>query len=168
MVAVTAAIRRVTWKCTLLYNFALATCIRITGHASHVTRHTSHVTRHTSHVTRHMSQVTHHTSHVTNHASHPRYPADCRAQFFFDVFECILFIFYALELTLRVLAFGLSGFSKGWILFDSLLVVIGSVFYIVSYSTDIALDPGAASSLRIIRIARVSIVCLSHISLWLQ
>ncbi len=137
MVAVTAAMRRVTWKCTLLFNFALAICIRITSQMSHVTLHTSHFTHHTS---------------------HPRYPADCRAQFFFDVFECILFIFYAFELTLRVLAFGLSGFSKGWILFDSLLVIIGSVFYIVSYSTNIALDPGAASSLRIIRIARVSVV----------
>ena len=87
-----------------------------------------------------------------------RYPADCRAQFFFDILECILFIFYAFELSLRVLAFGLSGFSKGWILFDSLLVVIGSIFYVVSYSTNIALDPGAASSLRIIRIARVCLI----------
>jgi hypothetical protein len=148
--------RRVTWKCTL--SFQLRSCEMHSHHQPHVTNHTSHVTRHTSHVTNHTSHVTNHTSHVTNHTSHPRYPADCRAQFFFDVFECILFIFYAFELTLRVLAFGLSGFSKGWILFDSLLVIIGSVFYIVSYSTNIALDPGAASSLRIIRIARVSVV----------
>lgn len=63
---------------------------------------------------------------------------------------------YASELALRVLAFGLKGFTKPWIVFDSILVIIGSIFYIVSYSTDIALDPGASSSLRIIRIARVS------------
>ena len=64
---------------------------------------------------------------------------------------------YASELVLRVLAFGLKGFTKPWIIFDSILVIIGSIFYIVSYSTDIALDPGASSSLRIIRIARVSL-----------
>lgn len=97
---------------------------------------------------------------VNTHAYVQRYPADCRAQFFFDVLECILFICYAFELTLRVLAFGLRGFSKGWILFDSALVFIGCVFYVVSYSTNIALDPGAASSLRIIRIARVRCACM--------
>jgi hypothetical protein len=56
---------------------------------------------------------------------------------------------------IRILAFGLRGLTKGWIVFDSILVLIGSVFYIVSYTTNISLDPGASSSLRIIRIARV-------------
>ena len=83
------------------------------------------------------------------------YPNDCRAQFFFDILECVLFFGYAMELLIRVLAFGLKGFTKPWILFDSFLVTIGSVFYIVSYNTEVALDPGASSSLRIIRIARV-------------
>ncbi len=59
-----------------------------------------------------------------------------------------------------MLAFGLKGFTKPWILFDTLLVIIGTVFYIVSYNTEVALDPGASSSLRIVRIARVR--CLAH------
>ena len=67
----------------------------------------------------------------------------------------MLFLCYAAELALRVLAFGLKGFTKPWIVFDLLLVLMGCTFYIVNYSTSLALDPGASSSLRIIRIARV-------------
>ena len=85
-------------------------------------------------------------------------PPPDRVAALFDIIECCLFVCYASELALRVMAFGLKGFTKPWIVFDSILVIIGSIFYIVSYSTDIALDPGASSSLRIIRIARVSFV----------
>ena len=81
---------------------------------------------------------------------------DCRGLFYLDIVELVLFILFCIELVCRVLAHGLSGISKPWIVFDALVVVSSSSLYIYQYqTTSTDLSPGSVSTLRIFRVVRV-------------
>jgi hypothetical protein len=85
-----------------------------------------------------------------------RYPSDCRGLYYLDFIELVLFILFCIELLCRVLAHGLSGISKPWIVFDALVVVSSSSLYIYQHeTTSTDLSPGSVSTLRIFRVVRV-------------
>ena len=83
---------------------------------------------------------------------------DCQALFYLDIVELFLFVVFVFETMFRILAFGLSGLLKPWIIFDLLVVVSNSSLYIYQQSVSSAnLDPGSVSWLRYFRVIRVQV-----------
>ena len=83
---------------------------------------------------------------------------DCQALFYLDVVELVLFLVFVVETMFRILAFGLSGLLKPWIIFDLLVVLSNCSLFIYQQSvTQANLDPGSVSWLRYFRVIRVQV-----------
>ena len=83
---------------------------------------------------------------------------DCQALFYLDVVELVLFLVFVVETMFRILAFGMSGLLKPWIIFDLLVVLSNCSLFIYQQSvTHANLDPGSVSWLRYFRVIRVQV-----------